>query len=132
MMTISIEDLRYVRLGSPDLEAAAAAAVDLLGMQEAWRADGGIALRSDHRDYTLLFEHGHPSQQSIGLEVRDPEALEQAAGLLQAQGVACRRDEALAARRQAKALLAFTTPGGLGVEVEIGRASWRERGCQYV
>src|SRR3546814_14391796 len=111
MMTISIEDLRYVRLGSPNPEAAAAAAVDLLGMQEAWRADGGIALRSDHRDYTLLFEHGHPSQQSIGLEVRDPDSPEQAAGLLPAQGVHCRRGDALPARQQAKPLLAVRTAG---------------------
>src|SRR3546814_301180 len=56
--------------------------------------------------YTTLFRFG-------------PEARERAAGLLQAQGVACRRDEALAARRQAKALLAFTTPGGLGVELVL-------------
>ncbi|MGY1459458.1 hypothetical protein ACW5F0_12550 [Luteimonas sp. A534] len=118
-MTISIEDLRYVRMGSADPVASAAAAMDLLGMQEAWRANDVVALRSDHRDYTLLFERGSVARPSIGLEVRDEATLERAATLLLAQGVADIRDPELAARRQVRALLGFTTPGGLGVELVV-------------
>lgn len=118
-MSIRIEDLRYVRLGSADPGGAAAATMDLLGMGEAWRDGDAVALRGDHREFSLLFERGHPSLQSIGLEVRDADALERAAELLQAGGIAWRRDDALAAKRHAKALLAFTTPGGLGVELVL-------------
>lgn len=118
-MTISIEDLRYVRLRSADPAGSAAAALDLLGMLEVWRTNDGVALRSDHRDYSLLFERGGPARPSIGLEVRDEATLEHAATLLQAQGVASTRDPELATRRQVRALLAFTTPGGLGVELVV-------------
>lgn len=118
-MTIHIEQLRYVHLGSRDPGAAAEQVVALLGLQEAWRGDGDIALRSDARACTLAYAQAPLSRQSIGLEVRDTDTLAHAAQVLEAQGITARRDDALAARRQVKALLAFTTPGGLAIELVV-------------
>lgn len=118
-MTITIEQLRYVHLGSRDPGAAAAQAIALLGLQESWRSDGEVALRSDARACTLAYAQAPLSRQSIGLEVRDTETLARAVLALEAQGISARRDDALAARRQVKALLAFTTPGGLSIELVV-------------
>lgn len=118
-MTIHIEQLRYVHLGSRDPGAAAEQAVALLGLQEAWRGEGEVALRSDARACTLAYAQAPLSRQSIGLEVRDTDTLAHAAQVLEAQGISARRDDALAARRQVKALLAFTTPGGLAIELVV-------------
>lgn len=133
-MSICIEQLRYLHLGSRDPEAAAQFAADLLGLQVAHRHEDEIALRSDARAYTLVYAKAAPSRQALGLEVRDTQALAQAAELLAARGIDSRRDDALAARRQVKALLAFTTPGGLEVELVVRpmHKGWRFFGSRDV
>ena len=118
-MTIGIEQLRYVHLACRDPGAAASETISLLGLQEAWRSGDEVALRSDQRAATLLLGRGAGVRQTLGLEVRDADALARAAEALRAQGLGPRRDEALAAERRVKALLAFVTPGGLGIELVV-------------
>lgn len=116
-MSKLIEQLRYVHLGSRDPEAAAAFAEDRLGLRVV-SADGGEwQLRGDGRAFCLSFSASRT--QAVGLQLYDMAALEQAAGRLAAHGIAARRDDALAARRQAKALLAFRLPGGADVELVV-------------
>ncbi len=116
-MTALIEQLRYVHLGSRDPEAAARFAEERLGMRIVSSDDGEWMLRGDSRAYTLAFSAAR--EQSVGLQVRDIEALDRAVEQLAAHGVAARRDDALASRRLAKALLAFTLPGGVDVELVV-------------
>lgn len=119
-MTALIEQLRYVHLGSRDPEAAARQAEDRLGMRivAPGEGDGDWLLRSDLRAFTLGFGGGTRTQ-AVGLQVRDLDALERAAARLAAMGLEARRDDALAARRLSKALLAFTLPGGAEVELVV-------------
>ena len=112
-----IEQLRYVHLGSRDPEAAARFAEERLGMRIVSSDDGEWRLRSDLRAYTLAFSAARA--QSVGLQVRDVDALDRAAERLAERGIAARRDDALAARRLAKALLAFTLPGGADIELVV-------------
>ena len=112
-----IEQLRYVHLGSRDPEAAGRFAEDRLGMRVVASTDGDVLLRGDARAFCLGFSASRG--QSIGLQVHDFDALDQAAERLAARGIASRRDDALAARRLARALLTFTLPGGTDVELVV-------------
>lgn len=116
-MTGHIEQLRYVHLGCRDPEAAARAAVDRLGMELVSAEGGEWHLRGDHRASSLVFSSSR--QQAVGFEVSDVAALDAIAAALAARGVAARRDDALAARRLSRALLAFTTFGGCDIELVV-------------
>lgn len=126
-MSIAIEQLRYVSLGARDLDAAARFAQQELGLQAVSRDDDHAAFRSDERQYSLVYQGGEPRQQAIGLEVRDVAALQAAADALQARGIPPRREPLLAARRNVRELLSFTTPGGLRVELVVRpqNQAWR-------
>ena len=52
---IAIEQLRYVRLGTRDLAAAAHFAQRILGLELVEQDDTQAAFRSDFRDHTLVF-----------------------------------------------------------------------------
>lgn len=112
-----VEQLRYVHLGSRDPEAAARFAEERLGMRIVASDSGEWMLRSDLRACTLVFSAART--QAVGLQVHDVDALERAAERLAAAGIAARRDDALAARRLSKALLAFTLPGGADIELVV-------------
>ncbi len=112
-----VEQLRYVHLGSRDPEAAARFAEERLGMRIVACEGGEWLLRSDHRAFTLAFSGTRG--QAVGLQVHDAAALDLAAERLAARGIGIRRDDALAARRQARALLAFTLPGGVDIELVV-------------
>ncbi|MGB3392734.1 MAG: hypothetical protein WA956_00160 [Stenotrophomonas sp.] len=114
-MSTLIEQLRYVHLGSRDPEAAAHFAVERLGMAVAGNEGGIWQLRDDARAFSLSFSSGR--EQAVGLKVRSAEALDVIAERLAARGIASRHDPALAKLRQAKELLAFTTPGGITIEL---------------
>ncbi|HEY0265443.1 MAG TPA: VOC family protein [Rhizomicrobium sp.] len=126
-MSIAIEQLRYIRLGTRDLDVAARFAERELGLQAVASSADEVAFRSDERQYTLVYAKGAPAQQAIGLEVRDIAALEAAIEALRAHGVAATRDDATAVRRNARALAAFDTPGGLHVELLVRpqNQAWR-------
>ncbi|MCW5579906.1 MAG: hypothetical protein KIS72_00985 [Luteimonas sp.] len=112
-----VEHLRYVHLGSRDPAAAARFAEESLGMRTVAGDGGEWLLRSDLRAFTLAFSGART--QSVGLQVRDIDALDLVAARLADHGIAARRDDALAARRWAKALLAFTLPGGADIELVV-------------
>lgn len=112
-----VQQLRYVHLGSRDPEAAARFAEERLGMRIVSNEGGEWLLRSDHRAFTLAFSSART--QAVGLQVRDLDALDLAARQLATRGIAARRDDALAARRLARALLAFTLPGGVAIELVV-------------
>jgi len=126
-MPILLEQLRYVVLGTRDLEAARRFAGEELGLQVAKEDADEIALRSDERQYSLVLAKDDARRQALGLEVRDEAALQAAAEALQARGIALVRDPALAARRNVRALAAFATPGGVRVELVVRpqNQAWR-------
>ena len=75
---IAIEQLRYVRLGTKNLAAAADFAQRILGLQLIDKTGEQAFFRSDDRDHTLVYVLGEPGEQAVGLEVRDPATLERA------------------------------------------------------
>ncbi len=60
---INLYELRYVRLGTRDIDAATRYAADILGLQLVRREGGWAYLRSDERDHTLVYFEGDPDDQ---------------------------------------------------------------------
>src|SRR5690606_3631165 len=83
---IHLHDIRYVRLGTADLDAAARYATDLLGLEVARRDKNAVYFRSDSRDHTLCYFLGDPSDHTAAFEVDTPEELSNAAAVLEAKG----------------------------------------------
>jgi 2,3-dihydroxy-p-cumate/2,3-dihydroxybenzoate 3,4-dioxygenase len=125
---IGIEQLRYVRLGTRNLAAAADFAQHILGLQLIEKTDEQAAFRSDFRDRTLVYEVGDPSRQAIGLEVRTQAALDQAVARLAANSIpATIADAPALERRKAKAMASFQDRSGNTFELVVRplTSGWR-------
>jgi 2,3-dihydroxy-p-cumate/2,3-dihydroxybenzoate 3,4-dioxygenase len=124
---IEIEQLRYVRLGTHDLGASTHFAQRTLGLELIEETDAQAAFRSDYRDHTLVFttdDDGH----TIGLELRDQEALERAADALSQAGcdVGFGTTEQ-SARRKVKTFISFKADNHLTVDLVVRplHSGWR-------
>ena len=118
---IDLQDIRYVRLGTPDVEAAARYASAVLGLEEAGRADGAIYFRSDQRDHTLAYFTGDPGDHVAGFDVASSAALDTAAAEIQAQRLPVRRGtRAECALRRCDDFIRFDDPSGNGIELVVG------------
>lgn len=117
-MTIRLEQLRYVRLGTRNLREAARFATEILGLQPVGAANGRAYFRSDFRDFTLLFFDGDPAEQSFALDVRTAEELDQAERELKEADFPVRRgSEAECEERKVKAFIAFSDSSGNTIEI---------------
>jgi 2,3-dihydroxy-p-cumate/2,3-dihydroxybenzoate 3,4-dioxygenase len=90
----------YVRVAASNPPASAKFASEMFGLERVAELDGDFVLRSDDRFQTLTFSNGEPGTSSIGIEVRDEPALEQAFERLQAHGFGGRRATADECRRR--------------------------------
>ena len=88
---VLIEQLRYVRLGVDNLGQAADFAQRVLGLEPIDRSEELATFRSDYRDHTLAFVQGPQALQCVGLEVRYPTHLNEAAEKLSKLGVTAQR-----------------------------------------
>lgn len=79
----------YVRVASPEPQAAARFATEIIGLERVGSANGEIALRSDGRYRTLSLVNG-ASEPSVGIELYDDAALTDAASTLAAAGFSAR------------------------------------------
>ncbi|HEY1503648.1 MAG TPA: VOC family protein, partial [Stellaceae bacterium] len=76
---INLQDIRYVRLGTRDLEGAIDYATKILGLQlvghegkAAYFRSDTVSVRGDTRDHTLVYFEGDPSDHTIGFDLKDP------------------------------------------------------------
>ena len=132
---IHLTDLRYVRLGTRDPEAAAEYAQKILGLELVRREPNAVYLRGDDRDHTLVYVRGDPAAHTVGWEVADAAALEAAGASLEASGIAVRPGS----RREADArhvadFLSFVDPSGNTHDLVVrphdsGRRFFPSRDC---
>jgi 2,3-dihydroxy-p-cumate/2,3-dihydroxybenzoate 3,4-dioxygenase len=118
---IDLRDIRYVRLGTRDVEGASRYATSILGLQAAGRENGCRYFRSDGRDHTLAYFEGDPSDHAVGFDVSDAAALEAAASQVEAHRLPARwgtREECEA--RHVERMLRFTDPSGNAIELVHG------------
>lgn len=125
---IAIEQLRYVRLETPDLAAASDFAQRILGLQPIDRTEEIATFRSDDRDHTLVYVRGDKGAQAVGFEVRDPATLERAAKRLEGLGRKVTRGTPDgAAQRKARGYIAFQDESGNTIELVVRplNSGWR-------
>jgi 2,3-dihydroxy-p-cumate/2,3-dihydroxybenzoate 3,4-dioxygenase len=115
---IDLLDIRYVRLGTPDLDAADRFARELVGLELGRSEAGARWYRSDQRDHTLVYFGGDPHDHTVGFELRDAAALEAAAAALSDRGFDVQQGSAEACeQRRVRAFVAFTDLSGNRIEL---------------
>ena len=115
---ILLRDIRYVRLGTRDLDAAARFARDILGLEPAGCDTGARYFRSDSRDHTLVLLKGDPSDHATAFEVESQAALDAAGEALEAlkRDVKWGTNDGCAQRR-VESFLSFKDPSGNQIEL---------------
>lgn len=117
---IQLRDIRYVRLGTPDLEAAKRYATGVVGLETAREVGKSIYFRSDNRDHTLVYFEGDPTDHATGFELPDGDALNAAAAFLESQQVAVRsgtKEES--EKRAVEEFASFRDPSGNLIELVV-------------
>lgn len=117
---IELRDIRYVRLGTADLDAAVRYSTQILGLELA-RSDGKTAyLRSDNRDHTLVYKVGDPQDHAVGFELRNRQELDLAASELDNAGRSVRAGtRAEAEQRAVDAFVSFEDLNGNTIELVV-------------
>lgn len=122
---IHLLDIRYVRLGTRDLQGAARYADKILGLRQNHRVGNSkhgqtIYFRSDARDHTLAYFDGDPSDNTTGFEVRDLAELEAAAAELTHMGYEVRHGTADDCdMRRVAAFINFKDPSGNAIDLVV-------------
>ena len=81
---ITLEDIRYVRIGTSDMSAAVTFATRILGLEVATQERHATYLRSDARDHTLVYLDAPADDHTVGFELGSADELEKAAAQLEA------------------------------------------------
>jgi 2,3-dihydroxy-p-cumate/2,3-dihydroxybenzoate 3,4-dioxygenase len=117
---ILLRDIRYVRLGTRDLDAAARFARDILGLEPAGCDTGARYFKSDGRDHTLVFLKGDPRDHATAFELESAAALDAAGEVLEGleRDVRSGTKDGCAQRR-VEAYLSFMDPSGNRIELVV-------------
>lgn len=120
MPLIDLLDIRYVRLGTRDLDAADRFARQVVGLELAREEAGARYYRSDEREHTLVYFEGDPREHTVGFELRSPGELDAAAAALSDRGLQVRRGSADAReQRRVQDLLGFRDLSGNHIELVL-------------
>lgn len=115
---IDLVDIRYVRMGTRDLDGAVRFAQEIVGLELVRRDDGAAYLRGDDRDHNICYFQGDPGDHTLGFEIDSDASLDAAAAELEAAGVSVTRgtEEGAAARRVLD-YINFRDPTGTSIDV---------------
>lgn len=117
---IHLDDITYVRLGTPDLAQAEAFATRILGLEVTERTAKSLYLRSDRRTHTLCYVEGDPASQAAAFEVGEAAELEAAAAALEALGHRVSPgSRAESDARKVQDFIAFDDPSGNRIELVL-------------
>jgi 2,3-dihydroxy-p-cumate/2,3-dihydroxybenzoate 3,4-dioxygenase len=115
---IHLHDIRYVRLGTGDLDGAVRYATGVLGLQVARQSAGSVYFKSDARDHTLCYFEGNPRDHTAAFEVDSSAELDHALEILGAAGYAARRGTAGdAEQRHVGEFVNFKDPSGNSIDL---------------
>lgn len=118
---IELKDLRYVRLGSRDLAAAAEYARTILGLELVRREGDAVYFRGDDRDHTLVYFKSDPVDHTTGWEVADAAALDVAGAELESKKIQVHRGSRVECeKRFVTDFIAFDDPSGNRHELVVG------------
>lgn len=83
-----LHDIRYVRIGSEDLDESIRFATHILGLELVSRERDAAYLRGDSRDHNIVYVKGRAAGHVVGFEVASATALDAAAAEFEAAGIA--------------------------------------------
>nr|WP_218940902.1 VOC family protein [Allopusillimonas soli] len=113
-----MHDIRYVRLGTANLDESVRYATEILGLEIARKEAKAVYLRSDSRDHTLCYFEGDPRDHTVAFEVDTPEELESALVLLTGNGYQARQGSLEEMeRRYVRDFINFKDPSGNSVDL---------------
>src|SRR6266704_1379736 len=117
---VDLHDIRYLRIGTPDLESAVEFATKIVGLQLAGREGKAAyfrsdkaAVRGDTRDHSLVYFEGEANDHAVGFDLVNPDDLDAVAAELEKAGHPVHhgtRDEC--EQRRVKAFVASRDPSG--------------------
>src|SRR3989442_15903329 len=94
---VNLHDIRYLRIGTSDLESAIAFATKIVGLQlvgreakAAYFRSDKASVRGDTRDHTLVCLEGDPSDHVTGFDLRNPEDFDRAGAEIENAGYTVR------------------------------------------
>jgi 2,3-dihydroxy-p-cumate/2,3-dihydroxybenzoate 3,4-dioxygenase len=122
---INLHDIRYLRIGTPDLDGATRFATDILGLQlvaregkAAYFRSDKVEVRGDTRDHTLVYFEGDPADHAIGFDLIDHDDLDAAGAALEESGnVVHFGTKEECERRRVRAFIATRDPTGNKIEI---------------
>jgi 2,3-dihydroxy-p-cumate/2,3-dihydroxybenzoate 3,4-dioxygenase len=112
-MGADLHDIRYVRIGSEDLDESVRFATDILGLELVARDRDAAYLRGDDRDHNVVYTRGRSSGHVLGFELKDMAALDAAGAMFEAAGIAVRHGTAdELEQRRVRGLVTVQDPTG--------------------
>lgn len=115
---IHLHDIRYVRLGTSNLDDSVRYATDVLGLEVASKEKNSVYLRSDERDHTLCYFEGNPRDHTVAFEVDNVAELDNAMSLLDSSGYEVSRGSVSESElRRVGEFIRFVDPSGNRVEL---------------
>lgn len=118
---IQLRDIRYVRIGTPDLALADRFVRDIVGLELGREEGGARYYRSDNRDHTLVYFQGDPSDHTVGFEVGSHDELHAAGSELSQAGIeVIERRASDCEQRRVQACLSFRDPTGNLIDLVVG------------
>lgn len=115
---INLQDIRYVRLGTGNLDEAMRFATTVLGLELVKKETSAVYLRGDNRDHTLVFVAGDPLDHTTAFELQRKDELDAAGALLEQGGHPVHwgsRDEC--EQRRVDAFINFRDPTGNSIDL---------------
>jgi 2,3-dihydroxy-p-cumate/2,3-dihydroxybenzoate 3,4-dioxygenase len=126
---IELKDVRYCRLGTPDLESTERFATTILGLEVAERTRSAVYFKSDERDHTLCYFEGEESDQTAAFELGSSDALHAAATTLEQLGHPVHYGTGEECDlRKVREFIAFSDPSGNKLELVVRPA---QSACRY-
>jgi 2,3-dihydroxy-p-cumate/2,3-dihydroxybenzoate 3,4-dioxygenase len=117
---ISLQDIRYIRLGTSNLDDAVRYATRILGLELVRRDSTSAYLRADDRDHTLVYTTGNPRDHVAAFELRTSAELEAAAAELEQSGRPVHAGtKSECEQRWVDAFIAFKDPSGNAIELVV-------------
>src|ERR1700736_4530222 len=110
---IKLNDIRYVRIGTRDMDAAVTFATRIIGLEVDVRDRHAAYLRSDDRDHTLVYLDAPTDDHTIGFELGTLGELDAAAAELEKAGFPAHAGTpSECEQRRVKAFVSFREPSG--------------------
>ena len=115
---VRLHDIRYVRIGTQDIDHAVAFATRVLGLELGSRETHAAYLRSDDRDHTLVYLDAPVDDQTVGFELENLSELDRAGAELEAAGYPVHVGTVSECeQRRVKAFISFHEPSGTRIDL---------------